>query len=108
MRGTGLKPVITWVADLAELAELTRLATGLESEYGRGKVAADDTYLEAYHREKFPVVIIKPSPDATYKNTVDMLDEMTINVVKRYAIVDVLDVEKELVARTQAAGGAGD
>jgi hypothetical protein len=36
-----------------------------------------------------------------------MLDEMTINVVKRFAIVDVLDVEKELVARTQAAGGAG-
>lgn len=29
--------------------------------YGRGKVAADDVYLEAYYREKFPVVIIKPS-----------------------------------------------
>ena len=29
--------------------------------YGRGKVAADHVYLEAYHREKFPVVIIKPS-----------------------------------------------
>lgn len=53
------------------------------------------------------VVVIKPTPEASYKNTVDMLDEMTINVVKRYAIVDVLDVEKELVARTQAAGGAG-
>lgn len=31
------------------------------TEYGRGKVAADDVYLEAYHREKFPIVIIKPS-----------------------------------------------
>ena len=31
------------------------------TEYGRNKVAADDVYLEAYHREKFPVVIIKPS-----------------------------------------------
>lgn len=31
------------------------------TDYGRGKVAADDAYLEAYHREKFPVVIIKPS-----------------------------------------------
>lgn len=50
------------------------------------------------------VVVIKPTEEATYKNTVDMLDEMTINVVKRFAIVDVLDVEKELVARTQAAG----
>jgi len=29
--------------------------------YGRNKAAADDVYLEAYHREKFPAVIIKPS-----------------------------------------------
>jgi hypothetical protein len=49
-------------------------------------------------------VVIKPTPEATYKNTVDMLDEMTINVVKRFAIVDVLDVEKELITVTQAAG----
>ena len=34
------------------------------------------------------VVIIKPSEDATYKNTVDILDEMTINEIKRYAMVD--------------------
>ena len=31
------------------------------TEYARGKAAADDVYLEAYHREKFPAVIIKPS-----------------------------------------------
>jgi nucleoside-diphosphate-sugar epimerase len=31
------------------------------TEYARNKAAADDVYLEAYHREKFPVVIIKPS-----------------------------------------------
>lgn len=31
------------------------------TEYGLNKVAADHVYLEAYHREKFPVVIIKPS-----------------------------------------------
>jgi nucleoside-diphosphate-sugar epimerase len=29
--------------------------------YGRQKAAADDVYLAAYHQEKFPVVIIKPS-----------------------------------------------
>lgn len=35
------------------------------------------------------VVIIKPSKDATYKNTVDMLDEMTINNVQRFAMIDI-------------------
>ncbi|MEJ5312908.1 MAG: NAD-dependent epimerase/dehydratase family protein [Anaerolinea sp.] len=29
--------------------------------YGRGKVEADHVFLEAYHREGFPVTIIKPS-----------------------------------------------
>lgn len=31
------------------------------TDYARNKAAADDVYLEAYHHEKFPVVIIKPS-----------------------------------------------
>lgn len=52
------------------------------------------------------VVVIKPAADATYKNTVDILDEMTINDVKRYAMVDISPVEDMLVKATeQAAGG---
>ena len=31
------------------------------SDYGRNKVEADRVYLEAYHRDGFPVTIIKPS-----------------------------------------------
>lgn len=31
------------------------------SDYARNKAAADDVYLEAFHREKFPAIIIKPS-----------------------------------------------
>lgn len=31
------------------------------TEYGRNKAAADDVYLAAWHTEKFPAVIIKPS-----------------------------------------------
>jgi biopolymer transport protein ExbD len=49
------------------------------------------------------VVVIKPDAEATYKNTVDMLDEMTINVVKRFAIVDIMPVETELIQRTEAS-----
>ncbi len=32
------------------------------------------------------LVIIKPLPDASYKNLIDVLDEILINNVKRYAI----------------------
>ena len=44
------------------------------TEYGRNKVAADHVYLEAYHREKFPVVIIKPS--TTYGPVQGMLRQI--------------------------------
>lgn len=49
------------------------------------------------------VVIIKPNEEATYKNTVDMLDEMTINQVKRYAMVKVLKEEMDLIRATEAS-----
>lgn len=51
------------------------------------------------------VVIIKPTEHATYKNTVDMLDEMTINEIKRYAMVDISKVENDLITITEAASG---
>ncbi|HEX5652863.1 MAG TPA: biopolymer transporter ExbD [Chitinophagaceae bacterium] len=51
------------------------------------------------------VVVIKPTEDATYKNAVDILDEMTINAVKRFAVVKISDTEKDLVKATEGAGG---
>ena len=50
------------------------------------------------------VIVIKPSPEASYKNTVDMLDEMAINEVKRFALVDISDVEQQLVTATEGGG----
>jgi biopolymer transport protein ExbD len=38
-------------------------------------------------------IIIKPSKEASYKNVVDMLDEMTINDIKRYQLSDISDAE---------------
>lgn len=47
------------------------------------------------------VVVIKPNEEATYKNTVDMLDEMTINNVKRFAMIKIADTENQLIKATE-------
>jgi len=51
------------------------------------------------------MVVIKPDDEASYKNTVDILDEMTINDVKRYAMVDIAPVEIQLIKATETASG---
>ena len=51
-------------------------------------------------RDKDLVIVIKPDDDATFKNTVDILDEMTINEVKRFAMVELFPIEKELIQKT--------
>ena len=43
------------------------------------------------------VVLIKPTNDANYKNVVDVLDEMNISNIKRYALVDILPQEIDLI-----------
>jgi biopolymer transport protein ExbD len=43
------------------------------------------------------VVLIKPSNDAIYKNVVDILDEMSISDIKRYALVDITPVDLGLI-----------
>jgi biopolymer transport protein ExbD len=53
------------------------------------------------------VVIIKPGPDATYKNTVDMLDEMFISDVKRYALVDITPQDLQFIGATEGTPPTG-
>jgi biopolymer transport protein ExbD len=53
-------------------------------------------------RDKDFVVVIKPGEESTYRNIVDILDEMAINVVKRYALVDISEGEVSLIKATEA------
>lgn len=51
------------------------------------------------------VIVIKPSNESTYKDVVDILDEMTINDITRYALVDISEVEGKLVTISDNGGG---
>jgi biopolymer transport protein ExbD len=52
---------------------------------GAGKIIRDHQALLDKRDEL--VVIIKPTKESSYKNLIDILDEMQINAVSRYAIV---------------------
>ena len=51
-----------------------------------------------------PVVIIKATDQANYKNLIDALDEMQICSISRYAIVDITDGDKFLLMNLQTKG----
>ena len=50
-------------------------------------------------------IIIKPDKDASYKNAVDVLDEMNINDINKYAMVDPTAQEYDMIQQTEKAGG---
>jgi biopolymer transport protein ExbD len=47
------------------------------------------------------IVIIKATDEATYKNMVDILDEMTITGIRTYAIVDITQGDLDLIAELE-------
>ena len=50
-----------------------------------------------------PVVLIKAADNVKYRNIVDIIDEMAICNIARYALVDINPVEKKMVADYLAA-----
>jgi biopolymer transport protein ExbD len=47
------------------------------------------------------VVVIKPNNDAFYGSTIDVLDEMAINDVKAFAVIDITPQENSLVQKME-------
>lgn len=48
-------------------------------------------------------VLIKPDTTSTYSDLVNMLDEMSINDIKVYAIIDISDIDQGFIKETEAA-----
>jgi biopolymer transport protein ExbD len=53
-----------------------------------------------------PTVIIKPDSNCTYEDVVNMLDEMTINAIDVYAIVDIGKEDRNFISATEALDAA--
>jgi uncharacterized protein YukJ len=45
------------------------------------------------------VLIVKPSDESSYKNFVDMVDEVQITGVKHYFLADLNEAEKKLLKK---------
>lgn len=77
--------------------------TFLNTNYGKDgirKVIMDkqNKVAQKWGSKDETIVMIKPDSMSTYKNMVDILDEMSITGIKIYAMTDISDIENESVA----------
>ena len=70
----------------------------IRTEIMRKKQATDTSFM----------VILKPGDECNYKNVVDLLDEMSINLVGRYALVDITPDESQLIKITEDASAGSN
>ena len=56
---------------------------------------------EHYGNAAETIVLIKPTDEASYKNIVDVLDEMKINDVKKFVLMDATDEERAVLGKEQ-------
>ena len=77
-------------------------------EKHRNKQLADTTFKRMVREVKADkssyTYLIKTDDKATYKNVIDVIDELNINVVGKYVMVDIMKPEMDLIA--EKTGGA--
>jgi biopolymer transport protein ExbD len=79
--------VVTNINDLDKLREKTKMA---DSTYKRKAT-------EIRKMKDAPYVLIKPTEQSSYKNLVDILDEMLICNIASYSIMDIAPYDLELI-----------
>lgn len=108
-------PVITDFSKGGIRATLLEKNRGLFEKAGKNNFDSIPIYKEMFRMDKISeetmraniaaiknekeglIVVIKADDKAKYRNLVDILDEMLICNIGRYAIVDITDVERELI-----------
>jgi hypothetical protein len=56
-----------------------------------------EIYDEAKKDSRTPTVMVKPTDFSTYKNLVDVLDEMLVTNIGAYAVIDIQDGDRYLL-----------
>jgi biopolymer transport protein ExbD len=85
---------------LQKNAEVMQKVTQLKEDKAEKKIKEDDykAKLSEYRSSKAaPIVVIKATDESTYENLVDILDEMQICNLARYAIVDITPYDQSLI-----------
>ena len=79
---------------------------GIRDEIIAKKKMVDDMKLAKTLTAKDEMtVLIKPDTSSTYGDMVNVLDEMNINDIKVYAIIDISDVDQDFIKKTEEANG---
>ena len=80
--------------------EMQEQVKALEVKHKAGQLA-DTTFKRMVRERKADpaswTYLIKTDDEATYKNVIDIIDELNINVVGKYVMVDILKPEYDLV-----------
>lgn len=67
----------------------------------QAKQIADTTYKRLVKQAKAdkttPTFLIKTDDKATYKNVIDLIDELNINIVGKYVVVDIMKPELDMI-----------
>jgi len=95
--------IIVYEGDFQKaLAQNRLLQTNYDVKSGLGKfIRQKQKALQAINRKDELMVVLKPLPSASYQDVINALDEMTINRVLRYGIVDVSANEKSYLSSKQ-------
>lgn len=59
--------------------------------------------MPGHNKDDEPVILIKPDTTSQYDDIVNILDEMNINGITTYALVDITDVDRDFIKKTEEA-----